>query len=97
YSTASVMYRKQMIDDIPAYFRLGAPGDFCLLLLAISKGDIGYIDDVMCVYRIMSVGSWTSNVSKGFRIPSNDKTLATLEEFHRHTNNRYRTICKPLL
>jgi hypothetical protein len=37
-------------------------GDLPLMLLLASKGKIGYIDEVMSVYRIMSTNSWSASM-----------------------------------
>lgn len=96
YATASCMFLTSMFDKFPSYFTIGAPGDFCLALLAISKGKIGYMEDYMSVYRLMSVGSWSSNTSKEFKLKNNQLVNLTLENFHHQTNNKFRRVTKKL-
>lgn len=58
--TNSVMYRwnadGKLFDDFPLY---ELPGDWMLNLLHARAGRIGYIDEVMAVYRRNANGLWT--------------------------------------
>ncbi|MDR6562915.1 MULTISPECIES: glycosyltransferase [unclassified Arcicella] len=51
-ATASVMFRRHLIGEkFPDWFLLSKSGDIPLYLLLSSKGYIGYLPEVMCVYR----------------------------------------------
>jgi glycosyltransferase involved in cell wall biosynthesis len=51
-ATASVMFRRSLIGkEFPDWFLLSKSGDIPLYLLLSSQGYIGYIPEVMCVYR----------------------------------------------
>ncbi|GMO53896.1 MAG: hypothetical protein Ta2G_12510 [Termitinemataceae bacterium] len=58
--TNSVMYRWRFTnEDVLNYFPKNIlPGDYYLHLLHAQKGDIGFMDDVMAVYRRHSGGIW---------------------------------------
>ena len=58
--TCSVMFRRGVIRELPDWYHLVRMGDWPLLLLLAEKGKIGYIDDVMGVYRVHSGGTWSS-------------------------------------
>lgn len=60
FPTASAMFKRSILYPLPEYFFDFGVGDTPLLLLAISKGEIGYIDDKMCVYRTSPI-NWSSN------------------------------------
>lgn len=50
--SASMVFRKKLVDQLPVWYKTVYNGDWTLQLLATSKsGDIHYLDEVMCVYR----------------------------------------------
>jgi glycosyltransferase involved in cell wall biosynthesis len=50
-SNLSMMFRNQWIDDLPDWYWQMPIGDWPLHILNAQHGDIGYIDEVMGVYR----------------------------------------------
>jgi glycosyltransferase involved in cell wall biosynthesis len=54
--TCSVMFRKGLFGDFPDWFFKLPIGDWSLHILNAQHGDIGYIDEVMGVYRKHSNG-----------------------------------------
>ena len=56
--TASLMFRKKVISEIPPWFWDLAMADMSILILLAQHGSIGYIDKVMSVYRIHETGVW---------------------------------------
>jgi glycosyltransferase involved in cell wall biosynthesis len=63
YITASSMFHTQAITPPPDWYLSASAGDYALALLASCKGEAGYIDDIMCVYRRNVPGSWSQRVS----------------------------------
>lgn len=62
-ATASMMFHRQHIQEIPKWMDEAPVGDLPLSLVLASKGKIGYIDDVMSVYRVQTLGSWSARTS----------------------------------
>jgi glycosyltransferase involved in cell wall biosynthesis len=58
--TCSVMFRRRPARDFPEWFYALEMGDWPLHLLNAEQGEIGYIDQVMGVYRVHSGGAWYS-------------------------------------
>lgn len=58
--TCSLVYRKCITDNYPAYCRNCNVGDYPLQITATMKGYIYYFDNAMSVYRIDQNSSWTS-------------------------------------
>jgi glycosyltransferase involved in cell wall biosynthesis len=58
--TCSVMYRAGLVRDFPPDFPKLALGDWPLHILHALQGDIGFIDDVMAVYREHTGGMWST-------------------------------------
>jgi glycosyltransferase involved in cell wall biosynthesis len=57
--TCSVMFRHGLFGELPAWHREVVPGDWAIHLLNADHGDIGYLDEVMGVYRVHRGGMWT--------------------------------------
>ena len=58
--TCSTMFRNELFDEFPDwYFRIPM-GDWPLHILNSQHGTIGYLDEVMGVYRIHRGGQWIS-------------------------------------
>ena len=60
YCTASSIFRKDVFENFPNWILKCHVADFPIVFLALQKGKVGYLEDVMCVYRLESEGSWSS-------------------------------------
>ena len=59
-ATNSMVFLREHLNNRPEWMNKAPVGDGPLMLLLASKGKIGYIDQVMSVYRIMTGNSWSS-------------------------------------
>lgn len=59
--TCSVMLRKESLTNVPGWCFTSEIGDWELFLIAAQHGDIGYIDEVMAVYRKHEDGVYTGS------------------------------------
>lgn len=55
----STMFRADALEQIPDWFKSIPYGDLGLYAIAASKGNIGYIDDVMALYRRHAAGYYS--------------------------------------
>lgn len=94
FATASSMFKQSIIEDLPNYFRESSVGDLPLALLAISKGDIGYLGDDMCDYRVMSEGSWSKETKIEGKIKNNLNCRKTVEVFNKHNKYKFEGLSK---
>jgi glycosyltransferase involved in cell wall biosynthesis len=62
-SNCSVMFLSKFGKNFPTWVTDAPIGDLPLCLYLATQGDIGYINESMSVYRVNSLGSWTSNMS----------------------------------
>ncbi len=64
--TSSAMLRNRIFDNFPDWFNKVKIGDWPLFLLVSKYGNIGFIPDVMSVYRKHSGGVWSNqkNIEK---------------------------------
>jgi glycosyltransferase involved in cell wall biosynthesis len=82
--SCSIMLRK-VFDELPDWFRTIDLGDWALLILHAQRGKIGYINEVMGVYRIHGGGVW----SKLSRVRRLEKEITFYEDINRHLNFVY--------
>lgn len=57
-STASICFKKEVLDKYPLYCRKCYIGDYPLQIMCAMKGKVYYIDEKMTVYRMDNVLSW---------------------------------------
>ena len=58
-STCSTFYRRALLGPFPPWFRQLGMCDVPMRALLAQKGDIGFLDEVMGVYRIHAGGIWS--------------------------------------
>lgn len=56
----SVLYRKDCVPDMPSWINTMPMGDWPLNVLHAEKGNVGYIDEIMAVYRVHNSSVWAS-------------------------------------
>lgn len=63
-ATASMMYLKTAVDNYPLWPGKCGIGDAPLMLVLAERGKVAYLNELMCVYRVATEGSWTQRVRK---------------------------------
>jgi len=58
-ATSSTVFRRMSLGELPSWFCKLKIGDWGLHILNAQNGKVGYIDEVMSVYRIHQAGSWS--------------------------------------
>ncbi|MEO6457353.1 MAG: glycosyltransferase [Chloroflexia bacterium] len=58
--TCSTVFRRSLFGDLPGWYSKLPTGDWALHILNAEHGKIGYLNEVMAVYRIHSGGVWSS-------------------------------------
>lgn len=90
--TASIVFRKKYICEIPDYFYKADVGDYPLQIHLASKGDVYFFSKAMSVYRYDREGSWTERhlnqsieeKKKHWRVE-----CEWLEDFNKETSYQY--------
>jgi glycosyltransferase involved in cell wall biosynthesis len=94
--TCTVVYRRDLIGPLPAWFRtMGPPGDWALHVLVARFGKINLLDEATSVYRVHSGGVWTGR-TEADRLCATIRLLRVLDkelEFQ-YTNTARRTIAR---
>ena len=96
YPTCSVMFRKDVIENLPTSF-LTSTGQVPLVLNAVTKGDVGYIDEIMAVRNVHVPGSWTKKMTESNfdqKIDFLIKVEMMLNAFNKHTGFKFKRVIK---
>ncbi len=89
--SASMVIRKNMLE-LPSWFNKVYNGDWTLHLLLSLKGKIGYLDEVMSVYRKSLNPCSLSNVYKGKAFIINQEQIKILQFYNEYTEFRYNEL-----
>jgi len=81
----SVMFRNRLIDEFPPWFYTLKMADWSLHILNAQHGHIGYIDEVMSVYRIHPSGAWSAQKPTW----ALHETIRALHALNRHLDFKY--------
>lgn len=57
-STCSILYRKEIKDNITEYWARCKVGDYPLQIMCAMKGKVYFFNDIMSVYRVENSNSW---------------------------------------
>ena len=91
FATAALMLRRKYLKDLPEFFFKSPVGDFPLMLILAVKGNIGFIDEPMCVYRVTTGSSWTMSMrlDREKRRKHYAGIMRVYNEFDSWTENKY--------
>ncbi|SER60067.1 glycosyltransferase [Salisediminibacterium halotolerans] len=97
-ATNSMVVRRRLYDELPAFYRISPVGDYALQLLAAARGKAYYLDEMLSVYRVGQPGSWTTAMygtgqEQAKRFTHASKLQETLRQFDRDTSCR---LTKPV-
>lgn len=90
-ATSSLFFRIfDIVGNLPKFWANAPVGDVPLRLYLSTKGMVGYIDEIMTVYRKESYGSWSrKNRSIRVWVDFIGKMNKLYEDFDEYTNKRY--------
>jgi len=87
--SASMVFRKDLIFPLPEWYSEVYNGDWALHLLLADKGKIGYINEVMGVYRRSLNPFSLSNINSDKEFIINQKQIDLLHLFNNYTELKY--------
>lgn len=95
-ATASMLYRSEAVNHYPEWAKRAPVGDRPLQLVLLSWGPIGYLKDVMSVYRVGVTGSWTLRVHRDkINNRMTEKSLVQMyKDFDNWTDGRYHSMVR---
>ena len=62
-ATSSMLFRQNLFVSYQTWAPDCPIGDLPMMLSLAYKGSVGYLAEVMCVYRVASMGSWSSRMN----------------------------------
>jgi glycosyltransferase involved in cell wall biosynthesis len=91
FATGSYVFRKESILPLPDWFFSVTPvGDYYLTILAANNGPVYFLKESMCVYRVISLGSWSSQYkSMEWHDKFYYRHIQSLTEFNKMTGKKY--------
>lgn len=89
-ATNSMVFCSEYILGLPEWIDKAPVGDLPLMLILSTKGNIGYINEVLSVYRIMSNNSWSSRKQNREISRQHRSAMVNMwDEFDKWTNKKY--------
>lgn len=90
-ATASWMYCASAWADYPEWAKRGPVGDKPFKLVICARGHIGYINELMSVYRVGVPGSWTQRVlrNRESEKKTRDGIIKIMKDFDQWTEGKY--------
>ncbi len=95
-ATASMVFVTQLGSGHRAWSKSSKVGDAPLMLTLAERGRVGYINEVMCCYRVAAQGSWTQRIlmDKKKKSEHYKQTFQFLHDYDEWTNHKYHTLIK---
>ena len=59
-NSCSLAFRRSTVPELPDWYRSADLADWALAVLVSTRGQVGYLDEVMAAYRIHSTGVWSA-------------------------------------
>jgi len=91
--TCSVMFRNGLFGEFPSWYNSLKIEDWPLYILNAQHGEIGFLNEVMGVYRIHAGGAWSSNKEE-------NKCMENIEFYEcmgKYFRGEYRNLAKMML
>lgn len=92
--TASIMFRRSVVNIIPDWFNTAPVGDYYLQCFASSKGAL-YLPEAFCVYRVQAKNSWSSSFDT-IKLDYLSKSIDSLNNLDEFYGLEYRAEIKSL-
>ena len=93
FPTASLFYKKTVVENYPEWTKKIYSGDQALILISASKGNVHYFPDLTCIYRQSVKNIYSASAKYGVnldgRIFVRQQQLLLLEEFSSWTQQKY--------
>jgi glycosyltransferase involved in cell wall biosynthesis len=87
--TCSVIFRAGLYGELPEWYLDMPTFDWPLHLLNAEHGDIGYLDEIMGVYRVHRAGFWSMRMSRYDRFEDVEGMIEAYRIVDRRTGHRY--------
>jgi glycosyltransferase involved in cell wall biosynthesis len=92
-ASATPMFRKDVFSTFPEWYYTMPVGDWPLYILYAQHGQIGYIDELLAVYRIHGEGLW----SKQAQIQKLESLISIYESMNANLDFRYNVTAQLMI
>lgn len=97
FPTCSLLYKKEALENLPNFYYNAHVGDYPLIMILASRGDVYYLNELMSVYKTGVAGSWTQRTLSGEdqtykSIKNLEKDMWILNEFNSFTKGVYQSF-----
>lgn len=98
-ATNSMLFRNSLYVPYSTWAIDCPIGDLPLMLTLANKGLVGYLSDVMCVYRVMAQGSWSSRMASNMqsRLNHHRRIIKMWHQFDVWSDKKFHKIIKKKL
>ena len=95
-ATASMVFVAKLASGYRTWSKSIKVGDGPLMLTLAERGRVGYINEVMCCYRVAAEGSWTQRIlmDKKKKNEHHKQTLQSWYDYDKWTNHKYHALIK---
>ncbi|WP_316802141.1 glycosyltransferase family 2 protein [Pedobacter nototheniae] len=90
--TASMVFRMNIIRNLPVWFTDIYSGDYTLALLNMNKGRIHFDEEIMSVYRVVFNGTSASSIYKNEMVFVYHQHIKLLTLFNEYSNFKFEKI-----
>ena len=93
--TNSIMYRQSKYESDLMWVKKSPIGDYPLVLMLAHNGKVAYINELMSVYRVMAINSWTArakNWTLKQALKHRIKVIKMLMGFNDWSKHKYSSI-----
>lgn len=98
FHTGSILFRKNIFDNLPKWFFESPVGDYPLALICANNGTVAYIDEIMSAWRSMAACSWTESMMKNKinHIKNTRRVIEMLNNFNIYSDRKFEAavICR---
>jgi hypothetical protein len=90
----SAVVRRSIYENVPDWYHYSQIWDNSVPLLALTYGEIQYLNEITAVYRVNVPGSWTQKFARDYKKRKNTirEFLALLDGFNEATGYQYNKL-----
>lgn len=105
FATNSMFFKLELVRTLPKFYFLVSVGDFPLIIHLALCGKVYFMEDIMSVYRVNAIGSWSAMQNKGKnrseiiqkRKKFDKDIFAMMNEVNQYTNYKYAAIIEQFI
>lgn len=91
FPTNSILCKTSLFKELPLFYHNAPVGDYPMVIYFSLKGKVYYMDEIMSIYRVGVIGSWSTNMKKNvqYYVEQKKRIIKMLQEINEYTNYNY--------